>query len=327
MAGKQHTEHGVSHVFGTRAVVAVLLSSTVTLSVLSSIQALAEQPLVKDNEAPFVLEAQGEEVTGSTTALAVMPKTLQHPSAQYQSSDSTAKLIVDSCEAFKTVTEGVVHEEPTMIDTDDKVTVVSVNINEQLTAMGNSNETFSGPGMNSDTLVTTSIDSTNDNSGVESTEDEVVDIYYAMAKGNPSGTHEVLLKCAEEDPNYSVSPLHISASSREMFERLVMGEAGDEGFEGAALVAQALRDTMIMYGNYDTLSIKRQLKYSGSIKKAPNANVQRACSFILDSGGSAVQHRLIYFYAPKYTAGGRSGFHESQKFVIEWGGHRLFDKR
>lgn len=132
---------------------------------------------------------------------------------------------------------------------------------------------------------------------------------------------KVLVNCVSPDPNYRGQALNLTGENRENFYRLVMGEAGDEGYEGAALVAQALRDTMVMVGDTNTLSIKSRFKYSGRLK-TPNQTVRDAVDYILN-GGSAVQHRVIYFYAPRIC---NSGFHESQNFVIEWGGHRFFDK-
>lgn len=158
-------------------------------------------------------------------------------------------------------------------------------------------------------------------------EDEIYDPYELIANDDAitAGANQgrFLLQCVNPDPNYTGQPVSLSGANRDNFYRLVMGEAGNEGYEGAALVAQALRDTMVMTGNYDTLSIKKQFKYSGTLRKAPNADVINAVDFVLD-GGSAVQHRVIYFYAPGIVS---SRFHESQEFIIQHGGHRVFDKR
>ena len=108
---------------------------------------------------------------------------------------------------------------------------------------------------------------------------------------------------------------------REFLERLVMGEAGNQGFEGAALVAQSLRDNMIAKGTTDVKELKKKMAYSGSTSREPNEDVKAAVAFIFDQGGCAVQHRINYFYNPEIVS---SSFHESQQFIIEYGNHRFF---
>ena len=136
-----------------------------------------------------------------------------------------------------------------------------------------------------------------------------------------------LLDSAVVDESYVSEPLSLSASSRELFERLVQGEARGEGFAGAAIVAQSLRDNMRDKEIYDTATIKRVMKYSGSTSEEPSECVKKACAFILDEGGMALQHRILYFYSPKNMKNHWSSFHESQTFLIEYKGHRVFDRK
>ena len=134
---------------------------------------------------------------------------------------------------------------------------------------------------------------------------------------------DALLQIKNPDPDYKGRSIELSESDRDFLERLVQGEAGAEGYEGAALVAQAIHDTMIT----DSLSVKqvqKALSYSGSTKNKGNEDVKKAVAFIFDEGGMAVQHRIIYFYAPKIV---KSGWHETQHFVIEHNGHRVFDRK
>lgn len=123
------------------------------------------------------------------------------------------------------------------------------------------------------------------------------------------------------DKNYISKPLKVTGKDRDILERLVMGEAGGEGFEGAVLVSQTIRDTMIYKGYNSVESVRKALKYSGSLKRAPNDDVLRAVEYVFDQGGMGVQHKLIYFYAPKMVS---SSFHESQKFIVQYGGHKFF---
>lgn len=138
-----------------------------------------------------------------------------------------------------------------------------------------------------------------------------------------SKTQGGLLDIANPDPNYKGKAIKITGSDRDMLERLVMGEAGNQGFEGAALVAQCIRDMYIL-GGYDSInSLRINCKYSGSLKKEPNQNVLDAVSYIFDEGGYVVKHRILYFYAPKYVY---SSWHESQNNIINHGGHKFFDR-
>lgn len=124
------------------------------------------------------------------------------------------------------------------------------------------------------------------------------------------------------DYHYDIKPMTISGKNREILEALVFGEAGDEGFIGQCLVAQCIRDTMYRLNTTDVMQVIKNFKYAGSIKKGTSQSCKDAVSFIFDNGGYVVKQRIIYFYAPKLV---KSNFHESQDFVIEWGGHRFFD--
>lgn len=133
-----------------------------------------------------------------------------------------------------------------------------------------------------------------------------------------------LIAIENPDENYDGQAIQLDDANRALLERIVMGEAGGEGVEGAALVAQCIHDTMLKDNNYDVASIIASYKYSGSLDKEPNDNVREAVSIVFDQGGYAVKHRIIYFYAPALCV---SSWHESQVFVVEYGGHRVFDRR
>lgn len=137
---------------------------------------------------------------------------------------------------------------------------------------------------------------------------------------------EYINKCIEQgekQKDYEGQKVKLTAYNRELVENLVFGEAGGEGFVGAALVAQAIRDTMIMTDTYDTAKIIKAFAYSGHTNDGSSETVKQAVAYIFDQGGYAVKHRLVYFYAPALC---HSSFHETQDFVIRWKGHKFFDK-
>ena len=135
--------------------------------------------------------------------------------------------------------------------------------------------------------------------------------------------NEGSLSTANSDSEYSPKHISLSAYDRDKLERLVMGEAGSLGYNGAALVAQALRDGMNELGTSSVDTIISEYQYTGSTDKKPTAAVKSAVSDIFDSDGYAVKHRILYFYATDLTS---SSWHESQEFVISYGTERFFDK-
>ena len=131
-----------------------------------------------------------------------------------------------------------------------------------------------------------------------------------------------LVNIENPDKNYYGVKVDIG-DERELLERIVMGEAGGEGFLGQALVAQCIRDAIVYKGIDSVQDVIIELKYSGSLNKKPTEEVKQAVSYIFDEGKNAVQHRILYFYAPKITD---SEFHESQEYIYSHKGHKFFDE-
>ena len=132
---------------------------------------------------------------------------------------------------------------------------------------------------------------------------------------------EVIFDVDITDDGYSASVVELDEANRDELYHLVMGEAGTEGYEGAALVAQAIRDA-IVYKGYDNVEqVRTEMSYDGKLDNNPSDEVKRAVDFVFDQGGSAVKHKILYFYNPTVTS---SAFHESQQLVIEYGHHRFF---
>lgn len=156
---------------------------------------------------------------------------------------------------------------------------------------------------------------------------EVQKAYDAVSDVHPSASvstsGEYLLDIANPDKSYVGYSISLTDYDRDILERLVMGEAGGEGYIGCCLVAQAIRDTMIIDGYKSVESLRKSMGYYGSLYKTPNQDALNAVKFIFDEGGAAVQHNIIYFYAPAICS---SGFHESQEFVVAHNSHRFFDR-
>ena len=158
---------------------------------------------------------------------------------------------------------------------------------------------------------------------------EVIKTNKAVSKVHPNASvpansnTKYLLDIAKPDKNYVSYSISLTDYDRDILERLVMGEAGGEGYIGCCLVAQAIRDTMISDGYKSVESLRTSMGYYGSLYTTPNEDALNAVKFIFDEGGAAVQHSIIYFYAPAVCT---SGFHESQEFVVAHNSHRFFDR-
>lgn len=138
-----------------------------------------------------------------------------------------------------------------------------------------------------------------------------------------STNSKYLLDISNPDTNYVSYSITLTEYDRDILQRLVMGEAGGEGFIGCCLVAQAIRDTMIADGYKSVEAVRTSMGYQASLYNTPNQDAIDAVNFIFDQGGAAVQHSIIYFYAPALCT---SGFHESQEFVVAHNSHRFFDR-
>ncbi len=132
-----------------------------------------------------------------------------------------------------------------------------------------------------------------------------------------------LLSIISPDASYQPQHVSISGDQRDKLERLVMGEAGSLGYNGCALVAQAIRDSMVASSTTSVDAVINDYQYTASLSVKPNSAVKKAVSFIFDNDGYAVQHRILYFYASNVVS---NPWHESQNFIISYGNVRFFDK-
>ena len=121
---------------------------------------------------------------------------------------------------------------------------------------------------------------------------------------------------------YNPQYVQLTDYDRAKIERLVTGEAGILGYDGCALVAQAIRDTMNMTGITSIDKIIAEYQYTGSTDGEATAEAKKAVSHIFDNNGYAVNHRIIYFYAPNIVD---SEWHETQNYITTCGNMRFFD--
>lgn len=134
---------------------------------------------------------------------------------------------------------------------------------------------------------------------------------------------DYLLSISNPDLSYNPGTVSLYDSDRELLERLVMGEAGSLGFTGCALIAQAVKDTMLLEGISSVSDVISRYGYSASTSIKPNEAARDAVSYVFDKNGSAVQHRILYFYESSICS---SSWHESQNFIVQYENVKFFDR-
>ena len=114
----------------------------------------------------------------------------------------------------------------------------------------------------------------------------------------------------------------LTSSERDLTERVVMGEAGGESFEGQMLVAQCILNAAEKTGTAPS-EVVTTYKYTKG-RPEPTQSVKDAVAAVFDDGETIAGEPVMYFYNPARVT---SKWHESQIFVTEVGGHRFFAEK
>lgn len=130
-----------------------------------------------------------------------------------------------------------------------------------------------------------------------------------------------LIAISNPDPNYQGVVINLTSYDREVLRHVIMGEAGGEGFAGAALLAQTIRDNWVRGGYSSAESVRVGCGYYGW-NSGTNSDVEAAINYIFDQGQNAVQHRVCFMYNPSMCS---SAWHESQNYIVTYGPVRYFD--
>lgn len=112
----------------------------------------------------------------------------------------------------------------------------------------------------------------------------------------------------------------LTDAERDLVERVVMAEAGGEGFDGQRLVAQCILNTAEAMDMRPDEVVTAPNQYAAPAEHASEM-VMDAVSAVFDDGDMVTDEPIRWFYAPKYVY---SAWHESKEFVLEHGGHRFF---
>ena len=134
-----------------------------------------------------------------------------------------------------------------------------------------------------------------------------------------SGEHEPIEERTNKEEPVNEAYFYLSEEERITAECIVMGESGDETYFGQILVAYCLLNACEKDGLQPS-EVREVYKYSGWHEK-PTTSVKNAVKTVFYDGYKPVEDNILWFYAPKWCS---SAWHESQRFIIEEGGHRFF---
>lgn len=131
-----------------------------------------------------------------------------------------------------------------------------------------------------------------------------------------------LIAIDNPDPLYSTSQIILSEEDKVEACRIVYGESGNQGYYGMCLIAQCLKDAMCFDGYASISDVRKGVGYDGYSMTYSQEAVD-AVNFIFDQNGQAVQHRILYMYAPAVC---NSAWHETQCYVLDYLDVRFFDR-
>lgn len=112
----------------------------------------------------------------------------------------------------------------------------------------------------------------------------------------------------------------LTDAERDIVERVVMAEAGGEGFDGQRLVAQCILNTSEAMDLRPDEVVLAPNQYASPAAEA-SQEVKDAVSAVFDAGDMATDEPIRFFYAPAYVY---SAWHESKRYVLTYKNHKFF---
>lgn len=116
----------------------------------------------------------------------------------------------------------------------------------------------------------------------------------------------------------------ITVEELDIVARVVQAEAGGEGYDGQALVAQCILNTAEATGRRPDKVVLEPGQYT-TPAAAASEEVKQAVAAVFLDGYQVTEEPVRFFYAPAHCV---STWHETAlDFVLEYGGHRFFKAR
>ena len=112
----------------------------------------------------------------------------------------------------------------------------------------------------------------------------------------------------------------LTDAERDIVERVVMAEAGGEGFDGQRLVAQCILNTAEAMDLRPDEVVTAPNQYASPANEA-SQEVKEAVSAVFDDGDMVTDEPIRWFYAPRYVD---SAWHESKRYVLTYQNHKFF---
>lgn len=142
-----------------------------------------------------------------------------------------------------------------------------------------------------------------------------------QAETQPMETPATEPKRVEEPKAPKPIRYEITAEELEVVARVVQAEAGGEGYDGQALVAQCILNTAEAKGIRPDEVVMAPRQYAAPALEA-GEEVKQAVTAVFLDGYQVTEEPIRFFYAPARC---ESQWHEtSLDFVLEYGGHRFF---
>ena len=126
---------------------------------------------------------------------------------------------------------------------------------------------------------------------------------------------------AEEPEEPKTIRYEITAEELDVVARVVQAEAGGEGYDGQALVAQCILNTAEAKGIRPDEVVLAPGQYTPPAAEA-SEEVKKVVTAVFLDGYQVTEEPVRYFYAPARCV---STWHETAlEFVLEHGGHKFF---
>lgn len=126
------------------------------------------------------------------------------------------------------------------------------------------------------------------------------------------------------EPQAAAAPFYeITPEEYDLIAHTIMCEVGSADPRAAILVAQCILNACMIDGIRPAEAVERY-QYADYPAGDPTSAVYEAIQDVFEHGNTITDEPILFFYSPANMPDGVSRWHETQTFVIEYGGHRYF---
>ena len=161
-------------------------------------------------------------------------------------------------------------------------------------------------------------------SSEESLQEQSSDVREYSTEDIKYSCNEVEQEEAVEVTEHKETTFCLSNSERYIVEQVVMSECGNEPYEGIVAVAQCIYNTAVNKEMSPADVVQVPGQYASMSSKEANDSVKDAVAQVFDSEEFYVEEPIMFFYAPKYSAGTWHETSPNLEYVCTIGGHKFF---